>query len=142
MANTNRPPLSDATSKNGAERRRATRHEANTEESPVCTVLSPRGAGGLVRVRDLSSYGIGLICSKRVEPGTVLTMEVNAPDGSLSRVFEACVIHAETVGKKESAVGCAFGDVLPESEVLRLLGRGRRRPTRTTTPKKPKKRAD
>jgi hypothetical protein len=72
----------------------------------------------LATVRDISAGGVGLLLSRRFEPGVLLAVEL--PEGESARSVLARVAHATARGRGEWLVGCRFLSPLDEDE-LRLL---------------------
>ena len=108
------------------ERRASVRHPAAL--TSLCRAIGgPIGIRWLARVRDLSTLGIGLVAPQRLQPGTLLEIDLKAPSGSQVRTPLARVVHAEEEGNGTWAIGCAFAAELSPAE-LRLFRGQRVRP--------------
>ncbi len=76
-------------------------------------------------VRDLSAGGVGLLMTRRFEPGTILSMELaSGPDGA-ARQLLVRVKHATTRTARGWIVGCEFFSPMGEDEIADLLGTDR-----------------
>jgi len=79
------------------ERRAAERYPVNTDAT--CPFLSPVTEDfGTVKIRDISMQGIGLLVSRRVEPGTVLAVVLANPARGFSKTVLVRVAHITTLG--------------------------------------------
>ena len=101
-----------ATSRTQGERRAAVRYQCNQRFSYFST---PRSERLWARVRNISVTGIGLVTSRALDPGTVLTIEVK--DAQLS----ARVIHSTRDAAGTWLVGCQFDTKLSEAQLRELL---------------------
>lgn len=72
------------------------------------------------RVHNLSAGGIGLVLSRRFEPGTVLTIEVQGTPARPSLQLLARVIHATVRPGSGWLIGCAFAQELGDDELRSL----------------------
>jgi hypothetical protein len=76
-----------------ADRRAAERFPVNANVS--CPFLSPVAENfGQVKIKDISMSGIGLVVSRRVEPGTLLAILLENPARSFKKLVLVQVIHA------------------------------------------------
>jgi hypothetical protein len=71
-------------------------------------------------IRDVSRGGIGLILSRRFEPGTLLILEL-ASAGKESRHLALRVVHARAERKGDWTVGCAFVCPISEEDLQTIL---------------------
>src|SRR5262245_56644417 len=99
--------------------------------SGLFTPVRPAGPGGgpaeQARVRDISSFGIGLLLPHRVEFGTRLIIDLqNAMRGVMHSVL-ARVVHATPQPDGEWHIGCALIGELDDAG-LRAFQAGRVRP--------------
>ena len=72
-------------------------------------------------VADVSVGGIRLTLTRRFEPGAVLVVELECPQGSLGWVPLARVVTAEETDGGYWAHGCAFLGTLSERQLAELL---------------------
>jgi hypothetical protein len=89
------------------EERRASERQTSARAARCQSV---RGAAdsSRTRIRDVSAFGIGLVLPHDVEPGAVLTVEVDPPDTQAGRPILARVVHTTALNSNEWLVGCAF----------------------------------
>jgi hypothetical protein len=103
-----------------AERRAAVRYPCEVEAS--CQDLtSSETELWSARVRDISTSGVGLLSTRRFDPGTALRVEMQSEDQAFAYTLMARVIHAVPHSDTEWLLGCAFARSLTESEVRNLL---------------------
>ncbi len=69
------------------------------------------------RVINISCGGIGLLLSRRFEPGTLLQVELQIPKKGFSRPLLVQVMHVTGHDYGGYLVGCAFTNPLSEDEV-------------------------
>jgi hypothetical protein len=101
------------------ERRASVRLQSGAKGS--CQSLSKqREVGWDATVCDISSTGIGLLLSRRFEPGTLLTVEI-AQEGQ-KRLLVARVVRTSPQPEGGWLVGCRLASSLTEDEVQLLLG--------------------
>jgi serine/threonine protein kinase len=72
-------------------------------------------------VQDLSIGGIGLVISRRFEPGTELRIELEIADQSASRLLTAQVVRVRPQGFGHWLVGCTFQKPMTQEELDTLL---------------------
>jgi PilZ domain len=72
------------------------------------------------RVRDLSSGSIGLILTRRFEPGTLLVIELEKKTANLSTTLVGRVVHA-TAEKNAWAIGCTLANKIADDDLQALL---------------------
>jgi serine/threonine protein kinase len=72
-------------------------------------------------VRNLSVAGVGLILRRRFEPGTMLSVVLQSPDGRVRRSLEMRVRHVARVSKGEWATGGTFTQELSKDDLRRLV---------------------
>jgi serine/threonine protein kinase len=102
----------------GAERRTATRFACGLDTS--CRPLGgERRTRWKARVTDLSAMGIGLLLSRRFEPGTVLLLEVRGAGASVRRLVVR-VARVQQQGPRWS-IGCQLGTNLTPLDLQELL---------------------
>jgi hypothetical protein len=73
------------------------------------------------QVLNISANGIGLLVDREIEPGTLLSVELQAAGGQTARTILACVVHVTEQGVGHQALGCNFIRELSEKELLALL---------------------
>lgn len=103
------------------DRRARIRHQAQLETYCQPGEGTLEGFWRIGRVQDLSQIGLGLVMSRRFEPGTVLTVELQSLDQALTRTIQARVVHASAQGPNQWLLGCALEQPLTEDELRRLL---------------------
>jgi hypothetical protein len=106
----------------GADLRVWERHACGVQSS--CHPLAARGSSDCCwpgKVRDVSAGGIGLVLSRRFEPGAGLVVELPNIPGQPSETLLARVVHATPVANGYWALGCAFVRELTEHELQSLL---------------------
>ncbi len=72
-------------------------------------------------VRDLSTGGLGLLVNRRFEPGTLLIVDVQDAEQTISRSMLVRVVHAVREKDNAWALGCSFPTPLSEAELLSLM---------------------
>ena len=80
-----------------AERRTAERYPVNADASSpfVSPVVEDFGT---VKIRDISMAGVGLVMSRRVEPGTLLALTLSNPAKGFTKTVLVRVAHATPLG--------------------------------------------
>ena len=74
------------------------------------------------RVRDLSAGSIGLHLTRRFEPGTLLVIELEKKEHSLSHTLVARVVHATPSQNGTGwVVGCTLANKIAEDDLQALL---------------------
>lgn len=105
-------PAGFATSRRQGERRAAVRYQTNQTFSYFTT---PKSERLWARVRNISVTGVGLVVSRALDPGTVLTIELK--EAQLS----ARVVHSTRDAAGTWLVGCQFDTKLSEAQLRELL---------------------
>jgi hypothetical protein len=72
------------------------------------------------RVRDLSSGSIGLVLTRRFEPGTLLVIELEKKAANLSHTLVGRVVHA-TAQTNGWMIGCTLANKIAEDDLQALL---------------------
>jgi hypothetical protein len=72
-------------------------------------------------VRDVSCGGLGLLVTRRFEPGTILRVKLASAGSSRHRIYLVRVVRVQTHSPKTWIVGCVFPCRLGEDEVQSLL---------------------
>jgi hypothetical protein len=88
-----------------------------------CQPIAARRSGDLrwpTKVRDISATGIGLLVSRRFEPGTILVVEMQGDPPVGERLLLARVVHTTSAGG-EWLVGCEFINPLSDDELEAFL---------------------
>jgi hypothetical protein len=112
-------PFADGIPARSAERRAAVRYSCKLESA-----LQPVPEGDVfcsAVVVDISPTGIGLLVDRPIEPETLLAVELQSGDSSLSYTLLVEVRHARAGKAGEWRLGCAFARELSEYEVKALL---------------------
>jgi hypothetical protein len=73
------------------------------------------------RVRDLSAGSIGLHLTRRFEPGTLLVIELEKKEQSLSHTLVGRVVHATQSNVGGWMVGCTLANKIAEDDLQALL---------------------
>lgn len=73
------------------------------------------------RVRDLSSGSIGLVLTRRFEPGTLLVIELEKKAHGLSHTLVGRVVHATAQNNGGWMVGCTLANKIAEDDLQALL---------------------
>jgi hypothetical protein len=73
------------------------------------------------RIHDISRDGMGLIVSERVDPGTILNVELHGSAEGVPCFLLARVMWTRERGEGMLLVGCQFSRSLSESELRALL---------------------
>jgi hypothetical protein len=101
------------------DRRAAERFPVNAEAT--CPFLSPVTEDfGPVKVRDVSMEGVGLLLSRRVEPGALLAVVLANPARGFSKAVLVRVAHATPLGGR-FLVGGSFTTPLTYQEMSSLV---------------------
>jgi PilZ domain len=104
----------------GEDRRRTTRYPSDQDAScypPATAAVTP------VQIKDVSSGGVGLLCDRRFERGTVLVLELNDTALPILSLL-ARVVRLAARADGRWLVGCALLGELPEEEVQALRQKG------------------
>jgi hypothetical protein len=75
---------------------------------------------GPVRIRDVSMQGVGLLVSRRLEPGVLLTITLANSTRNFSKMTLVRVIHVTPMGGSY-LVGCIFVTPLTYQEMSTLV---------------------
>ncbi len=98
------------------------RRAAARQLSSLRIACYPAGSGLLerrmVRIRNVSRTGIGLIVDRHWQPGIALILELPAEEGV--RSARARIIHATSQPGGTFLVGCSFDNQLTDAEVQAL----------------------
>ena len=73
------------------------------------------------RVRDLSTGSIGLLLTRRFEPGTLLVIELEKKAKSLSHTLVGRVVHATAHNSGSWMVGCTLANRIADEDLQDLL---------------------
>ncbi|MFO0865297.1 MAG: PilZ domain-containing protein [Gemmataceae bacterium] len=75
----------------------------------------------VARIINLSANGVGLLVDDRIEPGSLLNVELLARDGHTVKSILACAVHVADKGQGAYGVGCNFIRELPEADIKQLV---------------------
>jgi hypothetical protein len=105
------------------DRRASPRHAANVRV--LCRLVTGGAAPPIwtAQVRELSTYGIGLLLPKAPGLGQLLGIELACNNGTFVRTIMARVVHEERESSQAFVVGCAFIKEL-DDEHLRFFQAG------------------
>jgi hypothetical protein len=73
------------------------------------------------RVRDLSTGSIGLLLTRRFEPGTLLVIELEKKALSLSHTLVGRVVHATQNSNGSWQLGCTLANKIAEDDLQALM---------------------
>src|SRR5438105_2629459 len=110
------------------EERRVSVRFPTSLQAEVHAVRPASPAPWLARVRDISAHGIGLVLPHPVEPGALLTGDVESPTRDVMRTILARVVHVTARARGEWIVGCALVTELSDAD-LAVFQAERLRPT-------------
>lgn len=65
-------------------------------------------SAGPATVQNISASGVGLLVDRRIETGTLLTVDLHSADGRTTTSVLACVVHLTDQGDGGWALGCNF----------------------------------
>ena len=82
---------------------------------------TPREAGCPARCQNISQEGFAVVSGLPVEPGLMLTFEVESTKSANKHRFDGQVIHATAIGPNQWLVGCRLSTVLTEAELQKFL---------------------
>jgi PilZ domain-containing protein len=115
----------------GIERRAWVRYPTRLETScKPLTVRQPDEGWCLAQVRDISVAGIGLVLSRRFEPGMILTIDLPRTSPRFSPMLLARVVHATEQREGEWVIGCEFANHLSPEDLRVYVEEGRPRGSR------------
>jgi hypothetical protein len=104
-----------------AERRSGQRFHAPDGEAP-CQVVSVLGGHvSQVALHRVSASGVSLLIGQRLNPDTLLVVELRNPNGSYSCTVLAWVVHISPDRNGGWLAGCTFTHELAADELQRLL---------------------
>jgi hypothetical protein len=102
-----------------ADRRATERFPVSADAS--CSFLSPVVEDfGPAKIKNISQEGIGLIVSRRVEPGSLLAVTLSNPGRGFSKMVLVRVVHA-TIVQGGYLVGGTFSSPLTYQELTTLV---------------------
>jgi PilZ domain len=93
-------------------------------------VRQPDEGWCLAQVRDISVAGIGLVLSRRFEPGMILTIDLPRTSPRFSPMLLARVVHATEQREGEWVIGCEFANHLSPEDLRVYVEEGRPRGSR------------
>jgi hypothetical protein len=73
------------------------------------------------RVLDVSASGVGLLCDRFVENGSLLSVELHNARGTTERTMLACIVHVMQQTDGKWALGCNFIRSLSEEDLGALV---------------------
>jgi hypothetical protein len=112
-------PLPDRVSPAAAERRAATRFACNMEGA--CRPLgSERRTRWKAKLTDVSALGVGLLLSRRFEPGTILLLDLRGTTAASPRRLLMRVVRVRAQGQLQWLVGCQLATALKPAEMQEL----------------------
>jgi hypothetical protein len=120
MSDSARPLVARLSEALALERRGTARYEFDSESA---TPLPARcdGTDFPVRIQDLSAGGLALLADRRIEPGTLLSVDLPTRDEFGTRRLVMRVRFAAALSADTWKIGCEFGRLLSANELLALL---------------------
>jgi hypothetical protein len=100
---------------------RATVRYSSGGTTPCKTLAGWRGNTWEATIRDISQQGIGLILSRRFEPGVILVVEMPRPMEASTHLILARVVRVVEQDSGGWLVGCALVNPLTGEELRALL---------------------
>jgi PilZ domain len=101
-----------------AERRAVVRHPCNA----TCRLLGPASCESRwARIHNVSTRGLALVLTSRLQPGTFLMVELRTPGQRGSCVLHARVVHATPRSDGTWTTGCALLQHLSDELLQSLL---------------------
>jgi hypothetical protein len=100
---------------------RATVRYSSDGTGPCKTITAWRGSFWEAAVQDISQTGIGLLLSRRFEPGTIVAVELPRAELGLPYFLLARVVRVEARGSRRWLAGCALVNPLSKNELRALL---------------------
>jgi hypothetical protein len=92
-----------------------------TPPRPVRLIARPNFNSISALVHDFSLRGIGLVCDRTFEPGTLLAVQLQSRNAGLSGILTAKVKHLTDLANGKWLVGCSLSRSLTDDEVFTLL---------------------
>jgi len=105
----------------GTERRVAVRHVCKRRR-PIRIVTRPSFLVRSAVVVDVSVCGLGLVLQERLEPGTIMAIQLQGRHAGISRILSGRIVHATPQTDGSWRIGCALSGRLSEGELQTLLG--------------------
>ena len=102
------------------DRRASVRYQHDTQGN-VQVLDNQERASFSVHVQNLSAGGLGLLADRRIEPHSLLALELPSRDAGGSQRFVICVRSAEMVSPGVWRIGCEFTRPLTILELQALL---------------------
>lgn len=100
------------------ERRAMVRYALDADTAGAPLAAWGESQGWEARIRDISRGGLGLLLERRLEPGTLITVDLSLTL-DCPRLLLARVVHATAQPEGGWLLGCALFDLLPEEELAR-----------------------
>jgi hypothetical protein len=100
---------------------RATVRYSSGGTTPCKTLAGWRGNTWEATIRDISQQGIGLVLSRRFEPGVILVVEVPRPTEASTHLVLARVVRVVEQDNGRWLVGCVLVNPLTREELRSLL---------------------
>jgi hypothetical protein len=100
---------------------RATVRHSSGGTTPCKTLAGWRGNAWEATIRDISQQGIGLVLSRRFEPGAILVVELPRPTEATSHLLLARVVRVVEQVNSRWLVGCSLVNPLTREELRALL---------------------
>jgi hypothetical protein len=104
------------------ERRRVRRQELHHPEVTAEVVAVIGGNHWPAGVANLSTTGVSLLLDPRLQPGSLLSVELRNAAGSFTCMHLAWVVHVSPAAQGQILHGCRFTEDLGEEELRSLLG--------------------
>jgi hypothetical protein len=104
-----------------AERRQVKRYtlpDAKARTQIVAVVGGDHCTGG---IGNLSATGVSLLVDRRLEPGSLVALELNSAGGTFTCILLAWVVHTTLSQEGGFVTGCNFTQEVGEDELRALL---------------------
>ena len=121
-------PLASGSSAAVADERRASARYPCMIETACRPITKSAGASWPARTVDVSAGGVALVLARRFEPGAILGVRLESPDGKVTRDLLLRVVHVAADVGGTWRLGCRLAGELDEEE-LRALRAQRVRPS-------------
>jgi hypothetical protein len=80
-----------------------------------------REAGWSARSRNISQEGFAVVSSRTLEPGLLLTFEIESDNSTKLYRLDGQVMHATPIGVNQWLIGCKLARVLSQLELQEFL---------------------
>ena len=103
------------------DRRNAIRYPCNNVKTTIQPIALAETIAIPVRVRDISTGGLGLLCQLPIPPGMFFVINLQNTVGGQARTLRARVVRSTRLDSKTWVLGCSFVNALTREQVQALL---------------------